>query len=217
MAGRKTGKRYRSNKVKSLPARVAKLTRRVNAVSSAIETKHLDSAATATSVSTTIQYHLLNGIAQGDDVVNRSGNYTIWKSINFKLIPVAGDSYNYIRCLIVHDSQTNLNAPTDVQLFQDSGTYNVISPLNWDNRKRFTVLFDKSIKVDTDDPSGISPMLFKHYIKIPKRLQKTFYGGSGGTVSAITKGSIYFVCFSDSTAATHPTLSWYFRATFQDA
>lgn len=202
---------------KSLAKKVATVTRSVNKIRGVIETKHKDTYAASTSVSTVPGVVMLNDIGQGDDVVNRSGNYAVWKSVSMRIIGEAGDSYNYLRCMVVWDKQPTGVALTAAELFQDNIGSDVLSPVNWDNRRRFKIVMDKTIKLDTYAESGRSPYIFNKTIKLPSTVGKTYYSGSAGLIANIKTGVLYFIYLSDSGATTHPTFRYYIRSTFQDA
>ena len=94
---------------------------------------------------------LMNGLQPGTGASQRIGKKAVFKNYllraaigvptNAGAIPLSG----YVRLMIVMDKQTNATAPTVAQILE---TVAAISPMNMDNRDRFTVLHDYQCPVD---------------------------------------------------------------------
>lgn len=191
---------------KSSKITVKKLASKVNKLSKAVEVKRLDLLSAVNSISNTSSYFLLNGITQGDDSQNREGNSAYISSVYVRGEITVADANNTVRVMLVWDSQPNQAVITDAALFAFTA-YPHISTLNYDQRKRFRVLSDEVYITDTDDPV----IYFKRYVRIGRN---TMYSATGATISSINKGSLYLVAVSDSSATSHPQLTFQSRVHF---
>jgi len=110
----------------------------------------------ATAVTTTPIVVLLNGIARGDDINERTGREVDMRSIQFsaqvRAATTTGVDQTH-RVLIVYDRQTNAAAPTMAQVCESA---TIQAPRNLENRKRFSILFDKIYNLNAADESGSS-------------------------------------------------------------
>lgn len=150
---------------------------------------------------------LLNGITQADDVTQRNGREIKMRSIHIKgacilcdpanpTNPIQGDM---LRVAIVIDSQPNgaTIAATDVYdtsttsfalAFRQIATY----------KKRFKVLRDILIpqKGIGSATAGPDTMMIDEYIdlsNVPDQWTNVIYGGTGNTISSITKNSVFLM------------------------
>lgn len=201
----------RFGKKKSVSAKVATLSKQVRIIKKSIETKHIDVTA-AVGAASAGSFTLLNGLSQGDDVVNRSGNLAYFKNIGIRFAYSIADTTNYIRTILVWDNQPNSATPTTLDFLQ-APSDPILSPIKWDNRKRFKILRDDVAVLDTDDPLSKSASVKKRYVHIGK---KSFYSGAGGTIATLGTGALWLFVASDSNVAPNPTCTFYARLTFAD-
>lgn len=208
MVNKPSKKFYKKKASKKTQPTIKRLERKINTISKSIEVKRLDGQNVDQSISNVSSFYLLNGIGQGDDSNNRSGNNVMMTSIYLKGTLTVADSSNLIRLTLVMDTQTNGGAPTETLLFSNT-SYPYLAFINYDYRKRFKILWDEVFIVDTDDPV----VHFKKYLKLKKQVS---YLSSGATVAGIGKNSLYLVANSDSTTTTHPLLTFLSRLKFAD-
>lgn len=133
---------------------------------------------------------LLNGIARGDDINERTGRQVTLRSVQLSLTfgVVSGTGIDqYQRYMVVLDHQPNgaALAITDVL---DGVT--VTHQRNLNNRKRFTVLMDKHYSLNASAESG-SRRVSQMYRRLNTVVD--FNGGDAGTIADITTNSVYFI------------------------
>jgi len=176
------------------------------------EFKAVDATATATpSVAGVLA--LVNGIARGDDISERTGREVLMRSVqqSFRIYWTANGVDQTLRVLLVYDRQTNAAALTFAQVLAAT---NVVSPRNLENRKRFKILMDKRIDVNglsASDP-GQTSRSFQFYRRL--RHPVTFNSGDAGTVADITTGSLYLMFLT--TTDNNMTCQYYSRVRYED-
>lgn len=160
----------------------------------------------AVNPSTTVQYALLNGMAEGDSADERLG-----AKLRMKFITVKYDLYtdgnvgsgewqNY-RIMIVQDRQTNLATPpasqADGPLFSTSLT--TWSPLDpkWD--ERYKILHDEyfALNKNSDNVNGHRTRSFK----INLHNSVVTFDGTGATIASIASNSLYIMYFNTEATA----------------
>jgi len=184
------------------------------------ELKYVDVAITGQQATPGGILTLLNGIAPGTGASQRIGKKILMKSILFRAA-VGGNSGTFtipfqgsVRFLIIQDKQTNATAPTVAQILEiATGT----SPMNMDNRERFTVLANKSIPIDQSGGHQSGKVSVYKRLNLP-----TFFNaGTAGTVADITSGSVYLLLIAEQSLVAPPTLdpitTWYSRIRYDDA
>ena len=126
------------------------------------ELHYLDTTA-APSVSSSGTISLLTGVAIGDTDITREGNKVMSHDLNvrFHCYLHASATVSQIRLMIVCDKECDGAVFTVANLLQVVGP---LSPLNQDYSKRFVILYDKMITLDT---SGQRNRTWKKYIKTP--------------------------------------------------
>lgn len=136
---------------------------------------------------------LLNGLQQGDDYDNRDGRQVRFKSVQIagKITRSSGATHaaDRVRLAIVIDKQPNAAACNYGQIFQAT-TPDAFR--NLDYRKRFVILWSRTMVIDADDPEKH----FKFYKKID---MKTVYDASNvGDVTDIQTNALYFVTIAET-------------------
>jgi len=158
---------------------------------------------------------LLNGIARGDDINERTGREVIMKSIQFTgcTYGTAGTGIDQLhRVLLVYDRQTNGAALTAAQVLSDTTPY---SPRNLENRKRFKILYDRLFSINASGEAG-TRRVFKFYRRLSHPI--TFNSGDAGDVADITSGSLYLITLgSAGVGVTAGYCSYSSRIRYQDA
>lgn len=117
-----------------------------------------------------------------------------------------------VRILVVVDKQTNGNQFTLPILLTDATVGDaLISPLNLQNKFRFTILKDIRLNLSEQRP------VMSYKIWIPKMAYKVRYGGNAGTVADQNSYSISVVYVSNIPAASNPpTITDFVRMRFVD-
>lgn len=194
-------------KATSTPGSVKKpkATRRRKATNLAIpstpELKSYNSTIGAVGLSTTPQYLLLNGIAEGDDYTNRNGRKYVITQVQYDVLFSVdvtsalafqnATSNGYVgRFLIVYDKQTNGAAFTYNQLMDQGGgatRYNPQGHRNMSYSQRFVVLVDEQPVLDY---SGGLTQRLKGIRKVALPVQCIGTGSTGGDIG---QGSLYAV------------------------
>jgi len=168
----------------------------------------------ATAVTTTPIVVLLNGIARGDDINERTGREVDMRSIQFsaqvRAATTTGVDQTH-RVLIVYDRQTNAAAPTMAQVCESA---TIQAPRNLENRKRFSILFDKIYNLNAADESGSSRQIrWYRHLNHPE----TFNSGDAATVADITTGSVYLIALgTEAAGGTSGSIDYWSRIRYQD-
>lgn len=142
---------------------------------------------------------LLNGIDQGAGNSQRVGRRVTIKSLliryNFGLpSPTATSALAAVRCILFYDKAPQGATPliTDVL---DTASINGLTNLT--NTDRFVILRDWYLDNPKEfgyrpDLSGAFSVAGKEYIQMPGNGLEEQFSGTGGTISSIAVGSIYF-------------------------
>lgn len=151
----------------------------------------------------------LSEVPQGDTDQTRDGDQLYLRSLQFTLQCVAADAYNVFRVIIFqwHDS-TNSAYPTANDILIDTASYPWLLAYSHDNRFRFSILHDKRMVLDTNNPTRIDRVFIKSFKQ--RRIQ---YVGSFAV--AYTNG-LFALIMSDSGVATHPSAYWSIKMNFSD-
>lgn len=214
---------------------IKRVARRVKRLENSIETKQNYSIlSNPIPISSTGTVYYLSTIAQGIDDHERIGSDVIWTSVTIDWYFVnpstaASDSHNTCRFMVVLDKMPRGTLPAigDIlQLSDSTGTNNVIPVYalpNWDNRRRFRILYDKRVVVyqmttvvtpvtASGNGPGITPRRFTlkfHY--------KNTYSGTTGVISQSVLKNLYLCYASDSSIVDHPELHFSHRLKYRDA
>lgn len=174
-----------------------------------VESKFCDTTLGVTAVTTTGAVTQLSAISEGSDYNNRDGLSVKAQSIYIRgmtsVSSSATDANENIRLILFIDKES-VGAPALGDLLENAGNY--LSPLNHTNGKRFQVLCDKVITLQSN---GSNSKPFKIYM--PMRHHLKWYNTTTGT----KQGHVYLAYVSDgNTAATEPTLEFYSRLRYID-
>lgn len=147
---------------------------------------------------------LLNQCVRGDDIGDRTGREIIMKSIELSCftIPVAASPGSSGRFIVVYDRQSNGVAPTWAMVVGAPSTTNF---KNLDNRKRFKILFDKTI-IMSDVGQSESHNFFTWYRRL--RHPVTYNAGNAGTIADINTGALYLLTYGSTGIAANPHNCW---------
>ena len=139
--------------------------------------------------STSGSVSLLNGIVQGYDVSERIGRGAITDCVELNLAIYQSSStlsLTRTRLMVLYDTQTNGAAPAVTDVLQFASPE---SPINWENRRRFIVLFDESYKMASTSAGATDSTIEIVREQIPVGME-TIWCGCTGTVADIKTGAI---------------------------
>lgn len=180
------------------------------------EQKYNDNTQTGTSIATGTQ-QLLNDIANGNGVSDRIGRKITMTSALIRLnwdMSAATNNTNTIRVMLVYDSQPNQAQYAGSDLLADASSgaagLNILSPLNLDNRDRFTILHDKQFSmVKGTETEKCQMQIYKKF-----RLSCT-YDNTTGTIADLTTGALYLDVRAENSDAT-AVFKYYTRLRYID-
>lgn len=150
----------------------------------------------------------LNLTAQGSEPYERDGNSIRMVSVqsNLKFNLHASASQTIIRCLLVLDKSPNgTGSATVTDMYVSATPYSL---RNVDGLRRFKVLKDFHIRLDSSDPEKMAMIYRKLNVKVK-------YNNSAGNPTSIENGLLQWVFISDETTFA-PTISYNNRVRFID-
>lgn len=124
---------------------------------------------------------------------------------------VSPDTNNRIRLIFICDRINRGGTPAIADILQDMA-HPMVTPLNKSFAGRFVVIIDKYITIRTPNNPTTTK---KFYIKT-KKFHKQDFITNTGTITDIRTFCYFMVTVSDSTAAGHPNLEYYWRLNFKD-
>jgi len=178
-----------------------------------IETKVLDSDTSITTATTTPVVTYLSGIAQGTDLTNRVGDSIKIQHISilgrFAIVP-AETTFTIVRYLFFRDNENQGSAPAASDILETvSGTTTVRSPLNYINRKRFSVLVDEYLVLNQTSDLAVP---VRYDIPFNKHVN---YRGTSSAIGSAGEGAFFSLLVTDE-ATNAPTCNLYYQFTFTD-
>lgn len=126
----------------------------------------------------------------------------------------SGLGYQQVRVILIQAKErfvpdSRQSTPDNAAVLAIGGavSYNYLTSFDWNNRKHFTVLFDKTYTVDDVGTKSVSDL-----VRVPVR-RKVRFEEAGSTTGA--RGQIYMIRYS-SEGANGPYMQWHSRVTFID-
>lgn len=202
---------------------------RANPRPNRLEIKAFDVGASASVFSAAGVRTVLNAVPLGNDYYQRTGRKLTMKSLHLKgtINMTATVVQDYLRLLILYDSQTNKNLPATADILLDAnaapGTTSY-SELNLNFRERFRVLRDKRYFSPPGTYTGgvitnnvafdqTENLEVNEFIKL-RGLETQFDATNGGTVADITSGSLVLLTIGTNTGTW--TLNYQTRLRYYD-
>jgi len=167
---------------------------------------------------------LCNGCARGDEINERTGREIVMKSIQLQYNAVSTATtgiVNHVRVMVVYDRQANGAALTAAQVLSNTGGADgTLCPRNLENRRRFWILYDRSVVVGpqgvTTTALGALPLVHRQWYR-RITLPVTFNNGDAGSVADITTGSLYLVVVGNQADGnTDADVYYHVRVRYQD-
>lgn len=178
------------------------------------EYKVTDSGSSGTVSTSGTMVNLLSSLARGDGILGEfQGGRITPRGIQFRMTFTSADSTNVMRVMVFQWMDSSI--PVVAGILQAST--NCLSAVSITNRALINVLYDRVYTVSSYDggTSNSYCLTFpqeQQYIKGKRMFPVEF---ASGTV-AVQKGGLYCLLISDSSAISHPSVSFYFRTTFTD-
>lgn len=198
--------------------------------------KAVDIPATATTLNSTAQANLLNGIVQGAAFYQRLGNRFAMKACLLKAtiypLRTATQLNEIVRFVLVYDRQANGAAPTYTDIIQSRDNAGGTSSTTFDNanidkKSRYMILWDWWQPITTQTVTGavvtnVGPQANAQVFKIQKLIPLpnllTQCDGATGGIGDIETGSLYLFTVGSTAAASEAfTCSFSNRLFFYDA
>lgn len=194
-----------------------------------VETKYVARVQALTSQSSTWGILDISNISQGVTDSDRVGDaltltgpmHLRWGVFNSQ--GATGDVYNNFRMVIVqyHPSlDSSVFGATKIFLNGPSGSIDLYSQYNHDQRQDYTILYDKTVTTVGNNNVATTPntsAVFKHIITTLsfKKLRKLQQYTAGGVNQSTNK--LYLLTVSDSALATHPQWIYSLKYFYTDA
>lgn len=165
------------------------------------ELKENNITSTGISTTTTMQFTLLNGLAQGTGSSGRLGRdvYNEKLLLRYELDTTA-NSPDVIRVLVIFDKECRGSVMTGSDVVQSAvAGFTQVSSTNADNRDvRFRILYDKTHAINATTATAAAYGF--HTAVIPIKRKSHYYDNASSGIAAIDSGSIY-LCFVSRTGA----------------
>jgi hypothetical protein len=184
------------------------------------EFKFFDSKVYATATTSSGQQYAVSAIPQGDTDSNRDGDQVNLQRLEIYFATFlqgtggTNDFTDTVRLIVYRwHPMSTAAAPVPANVLQDTSVAESIAMSNysWDNRKDYTILFDKHFDLSGNGPSQLSCTLKKTWK--PPGLPAHFSAGS----TSLQSNGIFVIVASDSLVATHPLFNLYVRTVYSDA
>lgn len=200
-------KASRSRKSLSKPQAQAVKAIANKAISRHAEKKYHNDDNIASSISDTGYTWPLTDVPAGTLDYQRAGDSLYMRSIRVRGQAIVADTTNAVRNIVYQWFDDTTPTIADI-LHTTSGAASVFSPYVHDQRRKFRVLYDKTMILSAN---GNDAKLYDTGYLRPKAKKIAF--STGGTTGS---NKIYLLQVSDSTVASHPAVTHYSRLTFND-
>jgi hypothetical protein len=183
-----------------------------------LEQKFFDSKEYAQSATVTPTQLAISAMPQGDTDNARDGDAVnlvkLWFKFECYLQGIGGtnDFTDQVRLIFYQWHPMSTGAapvPANVLIDLSVAQSPTMSAYQWDNRKDFKILYDRTFNLSGNGPSDIGTM---GTINL-KNVQSHFSNGS----STLGTNQIFAMISSDSLVATHPQFNLYTRVIYTDA
>ena len=177
-----------------------------------VEYKVINTVGTNTAITVAPVITQLTNIAQGDSTSTRDGSNIKIVSLlwNYNIVQNASAVSTFVRCMVVHDRQTNEAIFSAADLISDvTAGDNIVAPRQLDHTARFLVLYDK---VHSFSDTARTNSYHQFYKKLQLKLR---YDGNAGDITDLTQSSLSVVFMSNETTNT-PVITHHVRLRFVD-
>jgi len=163
-------------------------------------------------VNTSGQMILMNGLASGDNETNREGDAVRFKSIQITARYGLGSAPvpSVVRAIVFIDLQTDSATPLISDLLDLATASPVTALRSLNHRRRFLILKDKTYPMS---PNGREVAMMEWYRKIDV---KTFYTSTASLIADIQAMPIYLLLVADQSSTNSPTVDLFYRLRYID-
>lgn len=155
----------------------------------------------------------LSQLAQGTTMNTRVGNSVRCQHFSVRgrvAVNASVTTFSVVRVVVIRDMEGQGTPPVASDIFETVGTSAAPrQPLDWLNRKRFSLLYDTFLTVA---PASGCAREFFFTVELAKHV---LYRGTTAASASDGEGSIYIVSLSDEATNT-PTVSYSSRMTYTD-
>lgn len=176
-----------------------------------MEHKYAEALQSATAQSSTPTFTKITMPSQGDAFNNREGDEIIFSSIKGRWATIGADATNICRYIVIKWLQDDLAAPpVAADIFQSPVSIPWLSQFiaNKSARAKFHVLYDSIANLSLNGTN----QAIRNISIGSKKLGKVKFNPALLT----GKGTIWVITVSDSSAVTHPTISYEFMYRWVD-
>jgi len=168
--------------------------------------------ATVGSSSTTFAAAAITLVPIGTSQSNRLANTLFLERLEVRIIFTCStsDVTNVIRWSLFHWAVNS--TPSTDSYYEDPTVYGVLTPLNFEGRKQFKTLVDRTVLLSGTSGAPTSITLRNFETVMPVRSRVDFLSSS----STAGINHIYFSHFSDSAVTPFPQISATFRTWYRD-
>lgn len=175
-----------------------------------LEVKSIISGINLAAVASTPTFQKLTEIPVGTSDNSRIGNHVHLKRLNVRLSVFPADATNTFRLIFIRYMENDLytGTPTGGQILANlsGGATDVLAPYNRETTEAYKVIKDVTISMTLTQNACITKVF-----SIPLRGKAQYVGATTDGI-----GKLYFMYLSDSTAITHPTMSWQTEVLYSD-
>ena len=135
-------------------------------------------------------FSLLNGVAQGDTNITRTGNSVLFTSINLNLKYTINSaaSHTQIRTILFYDKECNGATPVIADILSST---NILANYNHDETTRFQKLADFMVNLSISGTQEVSRRVYR-------KLQKhTRFDGTSAAIGDIVDNALWLFFLSD--------------------
>lgn len=185
------------------------------------ELKHIDVSGSSIAITPTTSptvYDIGTDIVSGSGYNDRIGDRVRLVNLNFRFqlgSALTGVLDDLCRLVIFKVKEPKGVAQTLSDIIQtNTAVTNVYSPLRWDTRANFTILYDKVYRLNNADTSGSSYALRYNYkVNIPLHGSIMKFQGDSATVN---DNNLFFFIVGNNASPNNPSWSFYYRLTYTD-
>ncbi len=177
-----------------------------------VEIKNFDVQQTNTAITDTPVIIQLTNIPQGDTTITRDGAQckVLALELSIFLTRHTSSENTTVRLMLVCDKQTNQAIYLNSDLLEDVTVIdNLVSPLNLDNKFRFTVLWDRLFHVTAGSGSSKS---FKKIFRMSKIIR---FDGNTPSIADLTSSSLSLVQMANE-VTNDPSITMFSRIRYVD-
>lgn len=171
------------------------------------ELKYIDiDGLTSTAIPNTGIIHHLSPCTEGTGYDERIGLKIKGKNLLLRFQLIHSDSTQMVRVMVIRWFCSTTPVVSDVVFTPSASTPWPLNPLNIDNSKEIQVLYDNLFALSTNTNANIVDKVF-----IGRPMHISFE-----TDDTRDNGHLYLIAVSDSTAVSHPSITYWSRLRFTD-